>query len=73
MKLPVVLTCHGHMGILLCISRGLFSHCHNVECPHHLKTFEFNDVFLLHALGHLRTQVTFSFSIEGAEFVCLHL
>jgi len=38
-----------------------------------LKAFEFNDMFLLHALGHLRTQVTFSFSIDGVAFVCLHL
>jgi hypothetical protein len=38
-----------------------------------LKTYKFNDMFLLHTLGHLRTQVTFSFSIEGVAFVCLHL
>jgi len=38
-----------------------------------LKTFEFNDMFLLHASEHLRIQVTFSFSTEGVAFVCLHL
>jgi len=37
------------------------------------KDIEFNRMFLLHALGHLRTKVTFSFSIEELAFVFLHL